>query len=112
MEIYRLMDTYSGYIELNSMGYDWFDVALSAKRHLLVDACELAHEEYGKRVLANKLPELLHIMEPGKIVTVSIDEPVYLLTNHIADYRILHHSGGMCTVNLPSYLTAYEGETL
>lgn len=108
MKAYRLLDTKRGFIELTGMAREWYEVTHRAKRHICMDDCTEAHEEYGKRLLSNENVELFHIMEPGKVVTIEHKgDPVYLMTNDITRYNIIHHSPMMCSLNLPSKLTAY-----
>lgn len=102
MKAYRLLDTKRGFIELTGMAREWYEVTHRAKRHICMDDCTEAHEEYGKRLLSNENVELFHIMEPGKEVTIEHKgDPVYLMTNDITRYSIIHHSPMMCSLNLP-----------
>lgn len=102
MKAYRLLDIRRGFLELTDTDMHWFEVTRRAKRHICIDDCTEAHEEYGKRLIANESVELFHIMEPGKVLTIEHrGDPVYLMTSDISQYNIIHHSAMMCSINLP-----------
>lgn len=101
MKTYRLLDIERGFIELQDKDLYWLKVTKKAKRHVLLDDCPFAHAEYGSRLIANENVELIHILEPGKVVTIEYrGNPVYLITDDIIQYNIVHHSPMMCSINL------------
>lgn len=101
MKTYRLLDIKRGFIELTDTDLYWMGVTKKAKRHVLMDDCHFAHAEYGNRLIANENAELLHILEPGKVVTIEHrGNPVYLITTDITQYNIVHHSPMMLSINL------------
>lgn len=103
MRTYRLLNADKGFFELFSQTNNhWFSLTSTLKRQYLIDPCEDAYAEHGLRVINNTNPELLHIMEPGKIVTITHNGyPVYLTTSDINKYHIVHNNQNTVTISFP-----------